>query len=166
MQTTLSTSNPRNADPSNVPQNTQATRPNQGQYASGNRPICQICGKTGHTALDCYHRFDYSYQDRHPPAELAAMVAESNAAYEHQVWYADSGTNAHMTSEAENLTHQQPFTRQDTVTVGQTLLHGQVENGLYPIAGNKSLQNKLQCLTTTIDVTTSMNHWHSRLGHL
>ena len=46
------------------------------------------------------------------------MVAESNAAYEHQVWYADSGTNAHMTSEAENLTHQQPFTRQDTVTVG------------------------------------------------
>ena len=49
---------------------------------------------------------------------------------------------------------------------GQTLLHGQVENGLYPIAGNKSLQNKLQCLTTTIGVTTSMNHWHSRLGHL
>ena len=45
------------------------------------------------------------------------MVAKSNAAYEHQVWYADSGANAHITSEAENLTHQQPFNGQDIVTV-------------------------------------------------
>ena len=83
-----------------------------------NRPICQICEKTGHMALDCYHRFDFLYQGRHPPAELAAMVVESNAANEHQVWYADSVANAHITSEAEKLTHQQPFNGQDTVTVG------------------------------------------------
>ena len=25
------------------------------------RPICHICGKTGHLALDCYHRMDYAY---------------------------------------------------------------------------------------------------------
>ena len=42
------------------------------------------------------------------------MVAESNATYEHQVWYADSGANAHITSEAKTLTLQQPFTGQDT----------------------------------------------------
>lgn len=34
-------------------QNTQ--NPNQG------RPCCQICNRTGHTALDCYHRMDFSY---------------------------------------------------------------------------------------------------------
>ncbi|RVW68591.1 hypothetical protein CK203_063981 [Vitis vinifera] len=124
---------------------------------------------------------------RHPPTELAAMVAESNATYEHQVWYADSGANAHITSEAKTLTLQQPFTGQDTdcrfcldnncyfiiagfdFTVkenqtGKMLLHRQVENGLYPIGGSKSLQNKLLCLMATIGITTSMDHWHSRLG--
>ena len=32
----------------------------------------------------------------------------------HQVWYADSGANAHITSEAKTLTLQQPITGQDT----------------------------------------------------
>ncbi|XP_016195998.1 uncharacterized protein LOC107637061 [Arachis ipaensis] len=27
----------------------------------GNRPQCQVCGKIGHIALKCYHRFDQSY---------------------------------------------------------------------------------------------------------
>jgi hypothetical protein len=44
-----------------------------------NRPPCQICGKNNHQALDCFHRMDYAYQDRHPPSELAAMVSQSNA---------------------------------------------------------------------------------------
>lgn len=39
---------------------------------------CQICDKTSHKALDCYHGFDYSYQGRHPPSQLAAMVSERN----------------------------------------------------------------------------------------
>ena len=26
-----------------------------------NRPICQLCGRTGHTAPKCYHRFDISF---------------------------------------------------------------------------------------------------------
>jgi hypothetical protein len=39
------------------------------------RPSCQICGKPGHLALDCYHRMDYSYQGKNPPSQFAAMVA-------------------------------------------------------------------------------------------
>ena len=27
------------------------------------RPQCQLCGKFGHTAMKCYHRFDITYQD-------------------------------------------------------------------------------------------------------
>ena len=30
--------------------------------ASGNRPVCQLCGRNGHVALKCYHRFDLSFQ--------------------------------------------------------------------------------------------------------
>jgi hypothetical protein len=38
------------------------------------RPICQICYKPGHTAIDCYQRMNFAYQGRHPPAKLAAMA--------------------------------------------------------------------------------------------
>lgn len=48
------------------PTGTQAPRP---------RPSCQICGKLGHVAIDCYHRIDRGQVGRHPPARLAAMVA-------------------------------------------------------------------------------------------
>jgi hypothetical protein len=43
------------------------------------RAPCQICGKTSHQALDCFHRMDFSYQGRHPPSQLAAMAAQTNA---------------------------------------------------------------------------------------
>ena len=28
---------------------------------SSNRPMCQVCGKTDHIALDCWHRFDQQF---------------------------------------------------------------------------------------------------------
>jgi hypothetical protein len=67
------------------------------------RSPCQICGKSNHQALDCYHRMDYSYQGRHPPSQLAAMVAQTNAEFENQDWFADIGASAHITPQAENI---------------------------------------------------------------
>lgn len=32
-----------------------------GPYNSHNKLLCQICGKTGHSALKCFHKFDLSY---------------------------------------------------------------------------------------------------------
>ena len=49
--------------------------PNQGSGPRAKRPICQICGKAGHIAIDCYHRMDYA----HPPTKLAAMATSSNS---------------------------------------------------------------------------------------
>ncbi|KAF9672895.1 hypothetical protein SADUNF_Sadunf11G0092000 [Salix dunnii] len=41
--------------------------------------------RDGHQALDCFNRMNYSYQGRHPPTELAAMIQlveqNSNAPY-------------------------------------------------------------------------------------
>ena len=60
---------------------------NQNNYSSTNssntgnqsqHPYCQICGKVGHLALDCYHRMDYNYQGCHPPAKLATLASENN----------------------------------------------------------------------------------------
>lgn len=58
-------------------------------YPPNNRPTCQICGKMGHTAAVCYHRYDKATnnssptatnagksqgnQDSHPPAALVAF---------------------------------------------------------------------------------------------
>jgi hypothetical protein len=52
---------------------------------SPNRPkvFCQICGKLGHQALDCFHRMNYTYQGKHPPFQLAAMAAKTNAQADH-----------------------------------------------------------------------------------
>jgi hypothetical protein len=88
-------------------------------FSSSTRPPCQICGKLSHQALDCYHRMDFAFQGRHPPAQLAAMAAYTpeNPEVEHP-WYLDSGANHHVTSELEKLTLQEPYQGTDSVTVG------------------------------------------------
>ncbi|KAJ0035239.1 hypothetical protein Pint_26024 [Pistacia integerrima] len=96
-------------------QDSPTTRPNQQAY---DRPTCQICGKRGHVALDCYHRFDFSFQGRLPPADLAAMAVEANNSYDQNVWYADSGANAHISANRANLTNQASYEGANTVQVG------------------------------------------------
>jgi hypothetical protein len=88
-------------------------------FSSPNRPPCQICGKLSHQALDCYHRMDFAFQGKHPPAQLAAMATYTQDTPEdEQPWYLDSGANNHVTSELEKLTLQQPYQGQESVTVG------------------------------------------------
>jgi hypothetical protein len=91
---------------------------NGNHFSRSSKPPCQICGKIGHQALDCFHRMDYSYQGKHPPPQLAAMAAQTNATFEDQPWFADSGANTHITNDLENLSIQQPFQFDDTVAVG------------------------------------------------
>jgi len=38
------------------------------QNSNGERIVCQICGKPGHHALKCWHRFNNRYQDEDLPA--------------------------------------------------------------------------------------------------
>jgi hypothetical protein len=43
----------------------------------GPRPTCQICGKLGHNAMACYHRFDQAYQTTGPKIVLANCTSRS-----------------------------------------------------------------------------------------
>ena len=36
---------------------------NGGRWNNNSRPVCQVCGKVGHIAMNCYHRFDRNYQN-------------------------------------------------------------------------------------------------------
>ena len=79
---------------------------------------CQLCGKKNHMALDCFHRYDYNYQGRHPPQQLAAMVAQSNSLHDEDTWYVDSGANQHITADIGNLHLVEPYTGDEKVAVG------------------------------------------------
>ena len=77
--------------------------------AKSERPICQMCGKAGHTAIDCYHRMDYAYQGKHPPIKLAAMATASNACITKELpWLADSAATNHVTASLDHLSFLKP----------------------------------------------------------
>jgi transposase InsO family protein len=97
----------------------------------GSRPQCQICGKLGHQALDCYHRMDFAYQGRHPPAKLAAMASISNDSQGGETWLTDTGATDHLTANLNNLTVQTPYKGSDQVAVGngQSIPINNIGNG-------------------------------------
>jgi hypothetical protein len=49
---------------------------------------------------------------------LEVIVAHTNSAYEEQQWLADSGANAHITNQLDNLQIQQPFQQAEDVAMG------------------------------------------------
>ena len=66
-----------------------------------NDPIqCQICGKIGHSARDCWYRFTDDYL----PEEKSAGAANLSSYGVDTNWYADSGATNHITGELEKLT--------------------------------------------------------------
>lgn len=65
--------------------------------------MCQICGKIGHHALKCWHRFDKGYQDDELPQAMTAMrIMDVTDSGGHE-WYPDTGVSAHVTSSTANL---------------------------------------------------------------
>ena len=100
------------------------------------RPSCQICGKLGHIALDCYHRMDYTYQGKYPPTKLAAMATASNACLiQDQPWLTDSAATDHVTASLNHLNFPKPYNGQVHLTVGngQNLPITHIGNVLIPL---------------------------------
>ncbi|KAA8525417.1 hypothetical protein F0562_007265 [Nyssa sinensis] len=98
-----------------------AYTPNQSRQGNSqqDRPICQICGKTGHVTLDWYHRMNYSYQGKTPPAHLTAMATS----YEHHLpinnlWLTDSGASNHIISDMSNLNITKDYNGDELVSIG------------------------------------------------
>ena len=76
------------------------------------------------------------------------MVAHTNIAYDDQQWYADSGANAHITNDLENLNFKQPFQNDDTVAVGNGASLGIENIGSTVLTSSLSkfhLKNVLHC---------------------
>ena len=86
--------------------------------SSDERPSCKICGRYGHSALRCWHRFNNTYQEEDLPVALAAMRitdVSDNAGAE---WFADSGATSHITNSPHHLAYSQPYKGNDAVIIG------------------------------------------------
>uniref|UniRef100_A0A2N9GDY7 Uncharacterized protein n=1 Tax=Fagus sylvatica TaxID=28930 RepID=A0A2N9GDY7_FAGSY len=137
--------------------------------ARSERPICQICWKQGHYAIDCYHRMDFAYQGKNPTMKLAAMASASNIQHTQSAesWLTDSGASDHITANANNLSPQVPYQGQEQVSdlpTGRLLYKGLSKNGVYPIQSQLfNSANKTAC--TAQSSSDKWQLWHSRLGH-
>lgn len=93
-------------------------------HQNRNKPTCQVCGKIGHVALKCYHRFDHSYQ-----AEDARIVATAALSSYDVVpnWYIDTGATDRITNDLEKLAIKEKYQGKDQVQVangsGMNILH-------------------------------------------
>jgi hypothetical protein len=121
--------------------------------------VCQICGKGNHEAVDCWYRYDESYQGTNTKVASSATTGyavDTN-------WYVDSGASDHITSELEKLTVHDKYHGHDQVhtasgsgmkisSIGHTVLHTphkklNLRNILHVPSANKSLVS-VHCLTT------------------
>jgi hypothetical protein len=66
--------------------------------SGGNKIPCQVCGKTGHSALRCYIRFDANYNGEEKHVHAATTSYNVNTE-----WYIDTGTTDHITSDLDKL---------------------------------------------------------------
>jgi histone deacetylase 1/2 len=98
---------------------------NNGKRTTNNdsRPLCQVCLKRGHTAIECWHRFDEDFV----PDEKHAGAAVSGSYGVDTNWYTDTGATDHITSELEKLSTREKYNGGDQIHTasgaGMTISH-------------------------------------------
>jgi len=115
--------------------------------SASEKPMCQICGKRGHYALQCWHRFDDSYQ--HSEAAAAAFSAlHITDVSDDSGWVPDSAATAHITNNSSRLQQMQPYLGNDTVMAsdGNFLPITHIGSANLPsTSGNLPLKDVLVC---------------------
>lgn len=81
---------------------------------NNSRPLCQICGKIGHTAVRCWYRHDDSYNEDPPMANVASTLPS----YKLDNWYGDTGATDHITNELDRLAVRERYNGNEQVQVG------------------------------------------------
>jgi hypothetical protein len=96
----------------------------KGQNSSGSSGACQICGRSNHNALQCWYRFDQTYQAE-DNTKQAAFTTNTHSADAN--WYVDTGATYHITNEIERLTTKERYIGNDQIQVangsGLTISH-------------------------------------------
>ncbi|PKU77505.1 5'-3' exoribonuclease 2 [Dendrobium catenatum] len=98
------------------------------------RPVCQICGKTGHTAPNCWHRCNLQYVPS-TSTNSRAYYTQTQPSANSTEWILDSGATSHLTPDLSNLTNTSSYNGLDSVSVanGSTIPIQHTGNGLLPL---------------------------------
>jgi hypothetical protein len=75
-----------------------------------NHVECQLCGKKGHTILECFKRFDQNYTGEEKSVAAVATSYDIDTS-----WYADSGATDHITTDDEKFTTRDKYLSNDQV---------------------------------------------------
>ena len=75
---------------------------------------CQVCSIPGHTALNCYNRFNHAYQVEEYRSGNSVTTGGYNPK---SSWYIDTGAINHLTSDLDRLTIQECYHGKDQVQV-------------------------------------------------
>jgi histone deacetylase 1/2 len=74
------------------------------------RPLCQVCFKSGHTVDRCWHRYNENYV---PDPKLVAAAMNSYTIDNN--WYTDTGATDHITGELEKLSFRNKYNGGDQI---------------------------------------------------
>ncbi|KAL5706611.1 hypothetical protein ACHQM5_024756 [Ranunculus cassubicifolius] len=95
-----------------------------GVTTTNDTPVCQICDRPTHTAIDCYQRMNQAYEGRVPTKKLSAMAAVAQGRPSipwndtPTTWITDTGASNHITPDLANLAIHDEYRGKEQVAVG------------------------------------------------
>ena len=125
--------NRRNSNRNFLGNNSRIFNPGRNSHAnrnsaSQNHPQCQLCGKFGHVAAQCYHCFDINFQGVNNNSETKSHATNNNQDQAHAMiasptninskeWFFDTSATHHL-SQTTSLDNLQSYNGNDKVKIG------------------------------------------------
>lgn len=87
--------------------------------SSTNRPMCQVCQKMGHTTLNCFHRFNQTYQSPPPQSLSTNFTTYPHFPDSSHSWFPNTVATNHFTVDFSNLNlDSHPYHGIDQISIG------------------------------------------------
>ena len=80
--------------------------------------VCQICGRSNHTTIDCWQRDNFTQHPNKKPRRRVCSTQQISSSSADKKWIFCSGANAHVGGDFHGFTTYQPYNRGNSVSVG------------------------------------------------